>query len=54
MEKISAKEAYRLMDKLGLDYGMDGTTYYATNKERTEVYEFYSKKERDEFVRRYS
>lgn len=52
MKKITAKEAYRLMDELGLGYGLDGTTFYATNDERTEVWEFDTKKERDEFVNR--
>ena len=52
MKAITAREAERLMDELGLDYGMDGTTYYAVNEERTEVYDFDSRKERDEFVKR--
>jgi hypothetical protein len=50
MVKITAKEAYKLMDELGLDYGMDGRTFFATNEERTEVWEFDTKRERDEFV----
>lgn len=55
MKKIKAKEAYRLMDQLGLDYGDDGTTYYATDAdevgmESAGVWEFDSKRERDEFV----
>ena len=52
MEAISAKEAYKLMDELGLGYGMDGRTYYAVNAEHTEVYEFDSERERDEFIKR--
>lgn len=57
MKKITAKEAYRLMDQLGLDYGDDGVTYYATDadevgEEDAEVWEFDSKKERDDFVQR--
>ena len=52
MKAITAKEAYRLMDELGLCYGDDGRTYYATNEEHSEVWEFDSKKERDEFVKK--
>lgn len=52
MKKITAKEAYKLMDKLGLDYGADGTTYYATDDDETEVYEFDSLKEREQWMNR--
>ena len=52
MKKITAKEAYKLMDRLGLCYGMDGKTYSATDENETEVWEFDSKKERDEFCDR--
>ena len=38
------------MDALGLDYGDDGTTFYATDDEETEVYEFDTRKERDEWI----
>lgn len=45
---ITAKEARKLCDKLGLSFPeQDGKTFFATNKERTEVYEYESKKERD-------
>lgn len=50
MKKITAKEAYKIMDMLGLCYGDDGRTYYATDEDETEVYEFDSKKERDEWL----
>lgn len=55
MKKITAKEAYRLMDQLGLDYGDDGVTFYATDVdevglEHAEVWEFDTQKERDDFV----
>ena len=50
---ITAKHAYKLMTKLGLDSGDDGRTFYATNEEESEVWEFDSKAERDEFVNRY-
>lgn len=52
MKKITAKEAYRLADKLGQCFYADGTTFYATNEDETEIYDFDSKKERDEFVER--
>ena len=54
MEKkaITAKQAYKLMEKLGLCFGDDGRTFYATDEEETEVWEFDSKRERDEFVNR--
>lgn len=52
-KKLTAKEAMKLMDKLGLDYGNDGRTFYATNEEETAVWEFDSKKERDEFLERH-
>ena len=49
---ITAKQASKLMEKLGLCFGDDGRTFYATDKEETEVWEFDSKRERDEFVNR--
>lgn len=48
---ITAKEAYKLAELLGLCISEDGTTFYATNEERTELWEFDSKKERDLSVR---
>ena len=47
---ITAKYAYELIEKLGLCTGDDGRTFYATNEEETEVWEFDTKKERDEFI----
>lgn len=45
---ITAKQARELCDKLGLCFPEgDGKTFFATNKERTEVYEYESKKDRD-------
>ena len=52
MKTITAKYAEELLRKLGNDYGGDGRTFYATNEEETEVWEFNNKKERDEFVNR--
>lgn len=45
---INAREAEKLMKKLGLCFGGDGRTFYATNEDETEVWEFDSKKERDD------
>ena len=45
--KITAKEAHKLAEELGLCISDDGRTFYATNKERTEIWEFDSKRERD-------
>jgi hypothetical protein len=50
MKKISAKYAEKLMNKLGLDYGNDGITFYATNESETEIYDFDDKKERDKWL----
>ena len=52
MKKISltAKQAYKLAEELGVCISNDGTTFYATNEERTELWEFETKKERDAFV----
>ncbi len=52
MKKITAKEAYKLAEELGLSICDDGRTFYATNEERTEIWEFDSKKERNKFVNR--
>jgi hypothetical protein len=52
LKKITAKEAEKIMAELGLCFGDDGRTFYATNEEHTEVWEFDSKKERDAFVNR--
>lgn len=52
MKSITAKYAEKLLQELGHDYGNDGRTFYATNEEEDEVWEFDSKKERDEFVNR--
>ena len=48
--KLTAKEAYRLAEKLGLDLGRDGTTFYATDEDQTEIWCFDTKTERDRFV----
>jgi len=50
LKKINAKEAKRLTEKLGLCWGDGSRTFYATNEEETEVWEFDSKAERDAAV----
>lgn len=47
---ITSKEAVKIMKRLNLCYGQDGVTFYATNQEESEVWEFDTKKERDEWV----
>ena len=49
---ITSKQAYKLMEKFGLCFSDDGRTFYATDEEETEVWEFDSKRERDEFINR--
>lgn len=55
VKKLTAKEAVKLLRKLGLCCmgADDGKTFYATNEEETEVWEFDTKKERDAFVDRH-
>lgn len=48
VKKITSKQAEKIMDRLGLCYGDDGRTFYLTNEEETEVWEFDSLKERNE------
>ena len=47
LKPITAKQAEKLTKKLGLCFGDDGRTFYATNEEETDIWEFDSKKERD-------
>lgn len=48
---ITAKEAHKLAELLGLCISDDGLTFYATNEGRTELWEFDTKKERDASVK---
>lgn len=50
--KISAKEAIRIERSFGRDLcgEDDGRTFYATDEDRTGVWCFDTKKERDEFI----
>ena len=49
MKKITRKQAEKIANKSGYPLAEnDGITFYATNDSETEVYEFDSKKEREE------
>lgn len=50
IKAVNAKTAYKIMEELGLCWGMDGRTFYASDG--TEVWEFDTKQERDIFVAR--
>ena len=50
LKAISAKQAEKLTAKLGLCFGDDRKTFYATNEAETDVWEFDTKKERDRVV----
>ena len=53
MKAISAKEAKRINEKNGMCHPWgDGRTWYATPDDESEVYDFSSKRERDDFVKR--
>ena len=50
MTAITAKQAEKLLKKLGLTSVDNGVTFYATSDDESAVWEFDSKKERDAFV----
>jgi hypothetical protein len=47
LKKLNSKEAERLTKKLGLCWGDEQRTFYATNEEETDIWEFDSKSKRD-------
>ena len=47
LKKLTANDAERLTKKLGLCWGDEQRTFYATNEEETDVWEFDTKAERD-------
>jgi myo-inositol-hexaphosphate 3-phosphohydrolase len=49
---ITAKEARKLLNKLGFEVNDDARTFYAKNEENDGVWKFESKAKRDEFVRK--
>ena len=53
-KKISAKQGEKICRKLGLDYGMDGKTFYATDENETRIFEFDTKRERDIFLEKHN
>lgn len=56
VRKLTAKEAKKLLRELGLGYmgADDGRSFYATNEDETEVWEFDTKRERDAFIARHA
>lgn len=50
MLKISAKEAYKIIKRLGLDASDEGYTFFAYDEKNDEIWGFDSKRERNEFV----
>lgn len=54
MKKVNAREAEKIMERLGQDWGGDGKTYYATNDEETEVYVFNTITKRNEFLEKHN
>ena len=52
MKKISAKEAYRILKRVGLSADNDGVTFFAYDEKNDEIYSFDNKAERDAFVDR--
>ena len=52
MKAITAKQAEKLLKKLGLTAMDNGITFYATSDDESGVWEFDTKRERDEFVER--
>lgn len=50
MKAITAKQAEKLLKKLGLTSVDNGVTFYATSDDESAVWEFDSKIERDAFV----
>lgn len=52
VKKVTAKQAYKIMDNLGLDYGSDGRTYYLAKEDETAVWEFDTLADRDKAYER--
>lgn len=52
LKPISAKQAEKLTKELGLCWGDEQRTFYATNEKETEIWEYDSKAERDKAVKR--
>jgi len=52
VQRITAKEARKLLNKLGLEVNDDAKTFYAKNETNDGVWKFESKSKRDQFVQR--
>lgn len=48
--KLTSKEAHKLAETLNIDIDDDGTTFYATDEDKTEIWSFDTKSERDSFI----
>lgn len=48
--KLTSKEAYKLAEILNIDINDDGISFYATNEDKTEIWSFDTKRERDSFI----
>lgn len=48
VKKVTAKQAEKIMNRLGLDYGNDGRTYYLAKEDETAIWEFDTLAERNE------
>ena len=51
MKKLTPREAQILAKKLGIDIDDEQTTFYATDDNKTEIWSFDSRKERDAFIK---
>ena len=50
--KVNAREAHKIVKRLGLDADEDGVTFYTYDETNDEIYGFDTKRERDGFVDR--
>ena len=51
MKAITAKEARKINERLGLEWDDEQRTFWAYDEESYEIYDFDSKKERDRFLK---
>lgn len=51
MKAITARQAHKIAQILGIDIDDESTTYYAADEEETEIWSFDTKKERDDFIK---
>ena len=51
MKKVTAKEAKKICDRLGLSFEDSQITFWAYDEDSDEIYDFDTRSERDEFVK---